>query len=95
MDAAKDRDIASHVLQMHRYVRPGHENIPETGGEEDEEEKVDSGEMYVKGSERKKKGMICRTDSPSGQLPQLTTTFLRKYIDFAKSKNTVDFVPIC
>lgn len=56
IDPEKDRDIASHVLQMHRYVRPGHENLPEAGGEEDEEEKVDNGEMYVKGSERKKKG---------------------------------------
>ena len=47
MDAAKDRDIAEHVLEMHRYVRPGHENIPETE-EVENDESDDKGEMFVK-----------------------------------------------
>ena len=78
MDMKKDRDIAEHVLEMHRYVRPGHENIPETETfDVSGEEREDKNEVFVKdfgvhGSE----GKI------------LTTSFLKKYIDYAKTKKT-------
>ena len=81
MDPEKDRDIASHVLEMHRYVRPGHENIPETVGmEEDMEERIDLHQQFVKGYDGKNK-----------KTPILTTHYLQKYIDFAKSKTAVCF----
>lgn len=80
MDPEQDRKIANHVLEMHRYVRPGHENIPETVGmEEDIEERTDLHQQYVKGYEGRKRNVT----------PQLTTHFLQKYIDYAKSKTTV------
>lgn len=75
MDAAKDRDIAEHVLEMHRYVRPGHENIPETE-EVENDESDDKGEMFVKLAGRK-----------GGKI--LTTAFLKKFVDYAKMKRTV------
>ena len=48
IDPKKDHDIAEHVLQVHRFVRPGHENIPEM---DLEDEKVDQNEMYVKSTD--------------------------------------------
>lgn len=79
MNPEKDRDIASHVLEMHRYVRPGHENIPETVGmEEDMEERTDLNQKFVKGYDGKNK-----------KTPILTTHYLQKYIDYAKSKTSV------
>lgn len=80
MDPEQDRTIANHVLEMHRYVRPGHENIPETVGmEEDVEERTDLHQQFVKGYDGRKRNVT----------PMLTTHFLQKYIDFAKSKSTV------
>ena len=83
MDMKKDRDIAEHVLEMHRYVRPGHENIPET-------ETFD-----VSGEEREVKNDVFVKDfgvhGCEGKI--LTTSFLKKYIDYAKTKKTV-IVPI-
>ena len=76
MNATKDRDIADHVLEMHRYVRPGHENIPETE-EMETEEPEDKGEMFVKLFGGKKGAKV------------LTTSFLKKFIDYAKMKRTV------
>ena len=79
MDSEQDRAIANHVLEMHRYVRPGHENIPETVGmEEDVEERTDLHQQFVKGYDGRKKNVT----------PVLTTHFLQKYIDYAKSKTT-------
>lgn len=79
MDPEKDRDIANHVLEMHRYVRPGHENVPETVGmEEDIEERTDLHQQFVKGYDKKNRKAT----------PVLTTHFLQKYIDYAKSKST-------
>ena len=57
MNSVRDRDIAEHVLEMNRYVRPGHENIPETEVNElTEEEKEDKGEMFVKSFGHRSRG---------------------------------------
>lgn len=82
MDAQVDRSIASHVLQMHRYVRPGRENVPETGqgdAEEEEEHVPDLKEQYVKNFR----------GSSSSELPVLTTDFFRAYVRFARTRDPV------
>lgn len=85
MDAQTDRSIASHVLQMHRYVRPGRENVPETGQGDAEEEAEeaerapDLREQFVKNFHAAGRG---------GQRV-LTTDFFRAYVRFARTRDPV------
>ena len=80
MDNEKDRSIAHHVLWMHRYVKPGHENIPEMDDDNEEEEHVTNlKEQYVKNFQRNNRG----------DLPVLTTDFFRAYVRFAKTRDPI------
>lgn len=82
MDAQIDRSIASHVLQMHRYVRPGRENVPETDAgdaEEDEEHVPNLKEQFVKNFR----------GASANELPVLTTDFFRAYVRFARTRDPV------
>ncbi|EFN53439.1 hypothetical protein CHLNCDRAFT_25737 [Chlorella variabilis] len=85
-DAARDREIAEHVLGQHRYRAPGDdgknagddryiENL-----EEDEERERGITPMYVKYDAR-----LYGTRKP-GQKEPLSLPFLKKYIAFAKQR---------
>lgn len=76
LDSTTDSTIAEHVLSMHRYVRPGHENMPEMAGnlERVAVSEEDEG-MYSKqfGNAKQKSSRV------------LSMSFLKKYITYAKS----------
>ena len=71
---------------MHRYVKPGHENIPEMDDDNEEEEHVTNlKEQYVKNFQRNNRG----------DLPVLTTDFFRAYVRFAKTRDPVGVKDVC
>mmetsp|Transcript_44040 Transcript_44040/g.71698 ORF Transcript_44040/g.71698 Transcript_44040/m.71698 type:complete len:863 (+) Transcript_44040:134-2722(+) len=88
MDPERDRTIASHVLRMHRYRKPGDEGAPQVAAQvgtndEDSDNEDQTAPMY------EKYNPLLYGDRAQGsrQRPQiLSMMFLKKFIQYAKSR---------
>jgi DNA replication licensing factor MCM3 len=95
IDDFRDRQISEHVLRMHRYRQPGteegtpvREQINQTLGVGLEEE-GDSGKpttVYEKYNVMLHAGMTVTTARGSGKREVLSIPFIKKYIQYAKSR---------
>ncbi|XP_024534522.1 DNA replication licensing factor MCM3 homolog 2 [Selaginella moellendorffii] len=95
MDADTDRKISEHVLRMHRFRAPGEDGgLPAVGGTarnvEDDEHELGT-TIFVKynrflhGEKRKRQARNAREKSAKRET--LTIRFLKKFINYAKSRN--------
>eukprot|EP00516_Mucochytrium_quahogii_P006035 CAMPEP_0203751936 /NCGR_PEP_ID=MMETSP0098-20131031/5925_1 /ASSEMBLY_ACC=CAM_ASM_000208 /TAXON_ID=96639 /ORGANISM=" , Strain NY0313808BC1" /LENGTH=518 /DNA_ID=CAMNT_0050641875 /DNA_START=77 /DNA_END=1630 /DNA_ORIENTATION=+ len=95
LGAENDREIADHMLRLHRYQKPGHEGIPMTGGggggdggqmalEEDDDREDMTAPMYQKFDPLLHGGYASQNKSRRDEL--LHPEFIRKYIHYAKSR---------
>ncbi|KAI9868822.1 MAG: MCM DNA helicase complex subunit [Trichoglossum hirsutum] len=95
IDDFRDRQISEHVLRMHRYRQPGteegapvREQMSQTLGVGSEEE-GDSGKptaVYEKYNVMLHAGVTVTTGRGSGKREVLSIPFIKKYIQYAKSR---------
>lgn len=100
MDEVHDREIANHVLAMHRYIPTGlvaGEPIRSQGGlildlndltmnEDQDSDEVRTTPIYEKNHTAKHAGVPQKSSQPDGARDLLTAAFLKKYIYYAKSQ---------
>lgn len=92
MEETRDRMISEHVLAMHRYIPPGleegapiTENVDDIMDGEPDEQQEDDGDIYEKYNQLLHASV--HTPSTRSKAKILKSTFLKKYIYYAK--NTV------
>ncbi|KAI0216884.1 MCM DNA helicase complex subunit [Massospora cicadina] len=98
MDEVHDRAIATHVLEMHRYIPPGlaqGEPLRQVGGLvldindltlDEATAAEDDSPVYEKHHTAKHAGVPQNSRNPDGPRDLLTAAFIKKYIFYAKSK---------
>lgn len=92
IDEVRDRRISEHVLRMHRYVQPGQpvgvpakdslDQVLDVGGATDTQE----GDAQEDESPFEKYNPLLHVGVDSGRAEVLSMTFLKKYLQYAKSR---------